>query len=158
MATSAVKEFHPSKSKMKISSNFASAIAEQLGMSIGSMTEMLTAIHAGFSVNSIDSLVEGLSVTQQELLKAISLSSATLTRRRQKARLTPQESDRVFRVTSAFVDAIQLFEGDTEAARKWFTEPARALRGDTPLQHLDTEAGATEVRDLIGRLEHGVVL
>ena len=50
-----------------------------------------------------------------------------------------------------------LFEGDSEAARRWLNEPAKALGGNTPLQHLDTEAGAGEVQDLIGRLQQGVV-
>ena len=50
-----------------------------------------------------------------------------------------------------------LFEGDSEAARKWLNEPAKALGGNTPLQHFDTESGAEEVRVLIARLEQGVV-
>ncbi len=34
--------------------------------------------------------------------------------------------------------------------------PARALDGETPLNHTDTEVGAREVEHFIGRLEHGV--
>ena len=42
------------------------------------------------------------------------------------------------------------------AARDWLAKPARALDGETPIEHADTEAGAREVENLIGRLEHGV--
>lgn len=52
---------------------------------------------------------------------------------------------------------VQLFEGDVEAAQSWLNEPAKALCGNTPLQHLITVEGADEVRDLIGRLEQGVI-
>jgi len=51
---------------------------------------------------------------------------------------------------------LQLFEGDAESARRWLSEPAKALGGDSPLQHLTTEAGVAQVLDLIGRLEYGV--
>ncbi|MBW1797126.1 MAG: DUF2384 domain-containing protein, partial [Deltaproteobacteria bacterium] len=35
-------------------------------------------------------------------------------------------------------------------------EPARALGGKTPLEYADTEPGAQEVDELLGRIEHGV--
>ena len=64
--------------------------------------------------------------------------------------------DRVYRIADCLADAIRLFEGDRNAARGWLMEPARALGGATPFEYLATEVGATEVRRLIGRLEHGV--
>ena len=36
-------------------------------------------------------------------------------------------------------------------------EPAWALGDVTPLQYADTELGAQEVEDLLGRIEHGVL-
>ena len=59
-------------------------------------------------------------------------------------------------MADAYRNALQLFEGDSEQARRWLSQPARALGGVSPLAYLDTEAGAAEVRRLIGRLEHGV--
>jgi len=97
-------------------------------------------------------------VTQNTLLRVTKIAPATLTRRRKSSSglLSPEESDRVYRVAAAYRSALQLFEGEAEAAWRWLSEPAKALGDDSPLQHLDTEAGAAEVRDLIGRLEHGV--
>lgn len=66
-------------------------------------------------------------------------------------------SDRLRRVTYIYRAAIQLFEGDRRMARRWLRRPSRALGGDTPLEYLRTDAGAEEVLDLIGRLEHGVM-
>ncbi len=42
-------------------------------------------------------------------------------------------------------------------ARQWLEQSAKALGGRTPMEYLETEAGANEVEDLIGRLEHGVI-
>ena len=46
--------------------------------------------------------------------------------------------------------------GDQERARAWFKEPKKALGMKTPLQYADTEPGAREVENLLGRLEYGV--
>lgn len=54
-------------------------------------------------------------------------------------------------------EALRLFEGDREAALLWLNRPAKALGGVTPMSCLDTIAGADAVRDLIGRLEYGVI-
>ena len=70
--------------------------------------------------------------------------------------LDPGRSDRLLRFARLFRLAVELHDGDEEAARDWLRKPARALDGETPLDRADTEAGAREVENLIGRLEHGV--
>ena len=54
-----------------------------------------------------------------------------------------------------FDKAVDVLE-DRNLARKWFKEPVRALNGRTPLEFSDTELGAQEVEDLLGRIEYGV--
>ncbi|CRI63064.1 conserved hypothetical protein [Thiocapsa sp. KS1] len=112
----------------------------------------------GFPVAVIERLAEVLDRPQQTLLRIAKIAPSTLTRRRRSpdGRLSPEESDRVYRIAAAFSDAVDLFEGDASAASGWLGEPAKALGGTAPIEHLDTEAGATQVHDLIGRLEHGV--
>ena len=60
-------------------------------------------------------------------------------------------------VASLFEQAVDLFEGDAAAARRWLAAPNRALGGESPLSFAETEPGVREVERLIGRLEHGVV-
>ncbi len=45
---------------------------------------------------------------------------------------------------------------DHGRAIRWLKRPNRALGGIAPIAALDTELGAREVENLIGRLEHGV--
>lgn len=51
---------------------------------------------------------------------------------------------------------LKLFDGNHDAAILWLTSPVRALNGAQPIEFLQTELGAREVRDLIGRLEDGI--
>lgn len=68
----------------------------------------------------------------------------------------PEESERLLRVFRAFQQAVELFEGDGDAARGWLTRPNMELDDQTPLDFSRTEIGAREVEDFMGRLEHGV--
>ena len=43
-----------------------------------------------------------------------------------------------------------------EDALHWLKSPKIALDNKTPLEYCDTEIGANEVKNLLGRIEHGV--
>jgi putative toxin-antitoxin system antitoxin component (TIGR02293 family) len=55
-----------------------------------------------------------------------------------------------------FARAVELFEGDRNAASEWMSSPLQALGGATPNEVVKTELGAHEIEKLIGRIEHGV--
>ena len=148
------KEFRPSQKK-RVSVRVE--IFSRLGMIPRGQSSLIDQIKRGFPVSVIDKIVAELGISQGELLDIISLPSATLTRRRNEKRLNAKESDRIYRVARVYRAVLQLFEGDKAAAQCWLNEPAKALAGETPLHHLNTEAGADEVQDLIGRIEHGVI-
>jgi putative toxin-antitoxin system antitoxin component (TIGR02293 family) len=80
-----------------------------------------------------------------------------MARRRREGRLLPAESDRLLRAARVWGLALELFEGDADAARRWLAAPSRALGGKPPLEVARTEIGAREVEQLVGRLEHGAI-
>jgi putative toxin-antitoxin system antitoxin component (TIGR02293 family) len=119
--------------------------------------EAVARVKAGLPVAEFDALRELLGLSVEGLAGKIGISIATLSRRRQSGRrLDAGRSDRLLRFARLFRLAVELHDGDEEAARDWLRKPARALDGEAPLNHADTEAGAREVENLIGRLEHGV--
>lgn len=114
-------------------------------------------VRAGLPVAEFDALRALLGITAEGLAEKVGLSIATLSRRRQSGEpLDAGLSDRLLRFARLFRLATELHDGDEDAAREWLAKPARALDGETPLEHADTETGAREVENLIGRLEHGV--
>lgn len=151
MAQQAIRTFKPSTKKRP------TGLFARLGLGSNARTDVVASIRAGLAVDVVDKLTEELDIPQSTLLNLIDLPSATFSRRRKTKRLTPHESDRVYRIATVFRAAVQLFEGDPGAARRWLSEPAKSLGGNSPLEHIDTEAGADEVQDLIGRIEHGVI-
>jgi len=159
--TAQIKLFKPRRASTSATRDTSEPAARDLFRRLGlfhDRADLVQQIHEGFKASVIEKLTDELRIPQQVLLKVARIAPATLTRRRRSPSglLSPEESDRVYRVAAAYQRALQLFEDDAEAARRWLAELAKALGGNTPLQHLDTEAGAAEVRDLVGRLEHGV--
>jgi putative toxin-antitoxin system antitoxin component (TIGR02293 family) len=52
--------------------------------------------------------------------------------------------------------AQRLFDGDELAAEHWLNQPLRAIGDKIPLDFMDSAENTGIVRDIIGRLEHGV--
>jgi|AntRauTorckE5430_2_1112549.scaffolds.fasta_scaffold00165_1 putative toxin-antitoxin system antitoxin component (TIGR02293 family) len=53
-------------------------------------------------------------------------------------------------------EAVELFEGDSQAANDWLHRPLRAIGYEIPYDFMDSPKKIGIVRDIIGRLEHGV--
>ena len=113
-------------------------------------------ISEGLSYKAYLRLLRETALSQKILCEIVRIPASTLARRQESGNLTPAESDRLARIAKVFVGAVELFEGDKSAARKWLSAPSKVLGGETPLKYSQSELGAREVEKLIGRLEHGV--
>jgi putative toxin-antitoxin system antitoxin component (TIGR02293 family) len=84
--------------------------------------------------------------------KALGISARTLARRRSRGRLTPVESDRLFRLIALYAQAADVF-GSVDAADEWMHSPAVALGDKTPMAYAMNEAGAKRVAQLLIRID-----
>ncbi|TVP78986.1 MAG: DUF2384 domain-containing protein [Puniceicoccaceae bacterium] len=111
----------------------------------------------GLPVAEFDALRAMLGLTVETLAAKVGISTATLARRRADQKpLDRDHGDRIIRYARLYWKAVDFFEGGEAAARSWLASPAPALSGQTPLDFAETEIGAREVEDLLGRLEYGV--
>lgn len=101
---------------------------------------------------------ELLDIPVQTLLSSLRLPSSTINRKiSQGERLSASESDRAARTMLAYAQARDVLEDDKLAA-EWLLRPNVQLRGERPLDMLDTQTGFDRVRDILVRLEHGVTV
>ena len=101
------------------------------------------------------SLRASLDLPMDRLAPMLGISKATLHRRKAAGRLDPAESDRVLRFARLMGKAIEVLETE-QNARSWLTSPQYGLGGAIPLEYAETEVGAREVEDLLGRISYGV--
>ena len=73
----------------------------------------------------------------------------------QRSRLTAAQSDRTVRLARVYADAVEIIGEQVKGCSAAFT-PHRALAGGRPLDQLDTDVGAREVEDVLGRIAYGV--
>ncbi len=117
--------------------------------------EVVAMVRRGMPMAEFYALAGWLSVTEEELAPLVGISRATLHRRKKTGQLEMLESERIVRIGRLMARATEVL-GDLAAAREWLRTPAIAFRGESPLAYSDTEIGAREVENLLGRLEHGV--
>src|SRR6266480_4162384 len=127
-----------------------------LGLRAASPRSLIREVELGFSFSRLRCLASQSGLPVVRIAAIIGIPERTLARRRNADRLTPDESERLLRISGVFEKAVDLFEGNRSAALRWLSSPKKALENETPLLYSRTELGAREVENLIGRLEHGV--
>ena len=127
-----------------------------LGIDAADTPALIQRIEAGFPFDTLQHLESHSGFTLAMLASIIGIPERTLARRKASGRLSPEESERLIRISGIFERTMELFEDDLAAAVRWLTSPKKALDHQQPLQYARTELGAREVENLLGRLEYGV--
>ena len=118
-------------------------------------TELIRQIQKGLRFSELQTLQNSLDLPFEQLAAKLCISRSTLHRRKAAGRLSPDESDKVMRLSRLVDHAAKVF-GDVEKARAWLKFPQVGLGGAVPLDYAQTEVGAREVDDLLGRIDYGV--
>jgi putative toxin-antitoxin system antitoxin component (TIGR02293 family) len=116
---------------------------------------LIAALRAGLPFQELEELRASFKMPMKKLLSRLDISKATLHRRKAAGKLEPAESDRVLRFARLLGRAAEVMESE-ENARQWLAAPQIGLGGAVPLDYAETEMGAREVEDLLGRIEYGV--
>jgi putative toxin-antitoxin system antitoxin component (TIGR02293 family) len=124
-----------------------------LGRPLGTDSDLREAIREGFPHAVLQQVMRASGLTLQELATALDLSSRSLQRRR-RGRLARFESDRIYRMARLLALARETL-GESERAIRWLKRANRALGGLAPLAAIDTELGARQVEDILGRIAFG---
>jgi len=127
-----------------------------LGRAVKKPADLAELVRQGLPANSVKELAERLELGTTILSEKLGIPQRTLTRRLSHgARLTAAESDRTVRLARVYASAVEMI-GEEEKAVAWLQVPNRALGGRRPLDQLDTDVGAREVEDILGRIAYGV--
>lgn len=118
--------------------------------------EMADRVEEGLPVADVMAFGRSAGYTAEELARMLHIPPRTYARRvAAKSRLKVSEGERAVRLMRLYDLAKQIF-GTDESTREWLNGKLIALGGRTPLQFAQTEPGAREVENVIGRLAHGV--
>ncbi|MEJ6680235.1 MAG: DUF2384 domain-containing protein [OM182 bacterium] len=132
-------------------------VAEIIGVDLRRKEHLQKQLRQGFSIDVLTALTAAYGLEQKTMSRVLRIPTSTLTRRKKTGdKLRPSESDSALRYARLLASAVRLMEGDRKAASRWMVEPKALLNGESPLDWAETETGARDVENLIGRLEQGV--
>jgi putative toxin-antitoxin system antitoxin component (TIGR02293 family) len=118
-------------------------------------TELIRKIQKGLRFSELETLQTSIGMPFEQLAAKLCISRSTLQRRKAAGRLSPDESDKVLRFARLLEHATDVF-GDIDKGRAWLKHPQYGLGGAVPLDYAETEIGAREVDNLLGRIDYGV--
>jgi putative toxin-antitoxin system antitoxin component (TIGR02293 family) len=127
---------------------------QAFGRSLSKDSDMREAIREGFPPAVVEELMRASGLTLKELAAALDLSPRSLQRRRRGGRLARYESDRLYRLARIVAIANE-YLGDQGRTTRWLKHSNRALGGVAPIAAIDTELGARQVENILGRIAYG---
>jgi len=149
--TPVVTSFLPKPAKNNIDAS-ASTLRETTTLS---QTPLVQRLRDGFPMAEFRLLQDLLRISEEELGRFLGISPATLHRRKKAGTLETPESERIVRFARLFGIAMEVFD-TKDATREWLKTQNPGTASESPLSYADTEFGAREVEDLLGRIDHGV--
>lgn len=123
---------------------------------VSGIEDLREVVREGLPFRALESLAKAMEVQTAALTKIIRVAPRTLARRKEsESSFNSIESDRIYRVARIMSLSIEVL-GSREKAKEWLSRPNRALGGENPLSLLDTDVGAKQVEEVLGRIAHGV--
>lgn len=118
-------------------------------------SDPVAAVRAGLPYTAVEQVQNHLEAPDALLARTLGISPRTLSRRREKGKLTTGESDRLV-LLAEVVGLARKALGGGEAAREWLSTSHSMLGGESPLAHMDTVTGMEEVKKMLYHIEYGI--
>jgi putative toxin-antitoxin system antitoxin component (TIGR02293 family) len=152
-ATKDVERFSTLRGKVRVPRGYVVL----LGLNYFDMPSIEKAIEKGLTWKTYERFVKNIDLPSEQVADVLGIPRRTLARRKVEGRLRPDESDRLMRLARVFGSALDLFDGDRDAATLWLTDINLALGRVAPLRYARTDAGVEEVENLVGQIQYGIV-
>ena len=120
-----------------------------------SLLKEIEEIKKGLPLSYFSKLCREINLPEKRLANVVKIPVSTLATRKKRGQFTFPESERLARIRRIYNRAVEVFQ-DNDLAKQWLKEPLFHLNNIAPIDFIDTELGAKEVEDLLGRIEYGV--
>lgn len=110
----------------------------------------------GIDANIVKNFRIYFGLSRDLTAEMLNISAPTLYRwMKSSKKLEKNYSIKLFEITDLFLYGIEVFE-DKENFFKWLNLSNLALGGLKPIELIEIPGGISKVRDILGRIEHGV--
>jgi len=110
----------------------------------------------GIDAEILKNFISHFNISQETTANLLNISSPTIYRWiKSNKKLDMIYSVKLFEIAELFLYGSDVFESE-ENFFKWLKLPNTAIGGMEPIELLEIPGGVSKVRDIIGRIEHGI--
>jgi len=125
------------------------------GINVKSTKDYISVSRKGLSIKQLKNILAFTNLSIKDIAKVISLSDRQLARYDDQKILRRDLSAHLIMITELYQFGYEVLE-DKEHFQKWMHSKIRGLGYQKPIELLDTPFGIQDVKNELGRLEHGV--
>ena len=117
--------------------------------------EKMNMVRVGINKKDLESLKSKTNLDYDKLSALLSTNRATLINKKGKENFSTALSERIVSIAELYSYGFEVFEDEVKF-NEWIVRPNKALGGKQPFELLDNQFGREEVKNVIGRIDHGV--
>ncbi|QNL20708.1 DUF2384 domain-containing protein [Hyphobacterium sp. CCMP332] len=124
---------------------------------IDSSYDFIHLANAGIKAGIIKNFKNYFNISREETANMLNISSPTLYRWIRSDKVLDRNSSvQLFELTDLFLYGSEVFLSKEDFI-KWLNLPNQAFGGMEPIELLEIPGGISKVKDLLGRIEHGII-
>jgi len=112
-------------------------------------------VRTGISKSVLEELKDRINIGYDRLSVILGTSSGRLRRKKSDEKFNGPISEKILALSDVYEFGYSVFE-DQANLERWMQTENRALSNKRPIDLLDTSFGMIEVKNLLGRIAHGV--
>jgi putative toxin-antitoxin system antitoxin component (TIGR02293 family) len=127
----------------------------KIGQAINSDFDLIEITRRGLPKSVVTTLSIVLGISMEQMSNLIHVSHRTIQRKNDTDLLNVYSTEQILEIAEVISRGVDVL-GTLEAFSKWLHKDIRTLNYAKPIDFLDTSFGTGLIKDVLGRIEHGV--
>jgi len=127
----------------------------QVGHTVNSDIDLIHITRTGLPKSVVVTVSQLLGISMEKMSALIHVSHRTIQRKEDHELLNVYSTEQVLEIADVISRGIEVL-GTIEAFTLWLHKEIRSLNYKKPLDFLDTSFGTQLVKDILGRMAHGI--
>ena len=127
----------------------------QVGHVVNSDIDLIEIVRKGLPKSVVVTISSILGISMEKMSNLIHISHRTIQRKENHELLNVYSTEQILEIAQVISRGIEVM-GTIDSFVSWLHKDIRSLNYKKPLDFLDTSFGTRLIKDILGRIEHGV--